>query len=99
MPCNKDVGGPAKPGQGEQMPGIDTAITIHADATDAGLRLDRVLALHLPELSRTRLKRLIESGHVTQHGTALRDPSLRIRCDQNFVVILPDIEDAAPAAQ
>ena len=30
---------------------------------------------------------------------ALRDPSLRVRCDQNFVVILPEIEDAAPVAQ
>jgi 23S rRNA pseudouridine1911/1915/1917 synthase len=29
----------------------------------------------------------------------LHDPSLRVRCDQNFVVILPQIEDAAPMAQ
>jgi 23S rRNA pseudouridine1911/1915/1917 synthase len=29
----------------------------------------------------------------------LRDPSLRVRYDQNFVVILPQIEDAAPIAQ
>jgi 23S rRNA pseudouridine1911/1915/1917 synthase len=58
-----------------------------------------MLALHLPELSRTRLKRLIESGHVTEGGRAIRDPSLRVRCDQNFVVIIPDIEDAAPVAQ
>jgi 23S rRNA pseudouridine1911/1915/1917 synthase len=73
--------------------------TIRAGEIDAGLRLDRMLALHLPELSRTRLKRLIESGQVTEAGRALRDPSLRVRCDQNFVVILPQIEDAAPAAQ
>ena len=50
-------------------------------------------------MSRTRLKRLIESGHVTQQGAALRDPSLRVRCDQNFVVFLPEDEDAAPEAQ
>ena len=29
----------------------------------------------------------------------MRDPSLRVRYDQNFVVILPQIEDAAPVAQ
>jgi 23S rRNA pseudouridine1911/1915/1917 synthase len=73
--------------------------TIRACAGDAGQRLDRVLALHLPELSRTRLKYLIESGNVTENGMTLRDPSLRVRYDQNFVVILPQIEDAAPLAQ
>jgi len=73
--------------------------TIRASAGDAGQRLDRVLALHLPELSRTRLKYLIESGNVTENGVTLRDPSLRVRYDQNFVVILPQIEDAVPVAQ
>lgn len=66
---------------------------------EVGLRLDRVLALHLPALSRTRLKRLIEAGHVRHDGTTLRDPSLRVRCGQNFVLFLPEAEDAAPAAQ
>ena len=75
------------------------ATVIRADETDAGQRLDRVLALHLPELSRTRLKHLIESGNVSENGAALRDPSLRVRYDQNFVVILPQIEDAAPVPQ
>ncbi len=63
------------------------------------MRLDRALALHLPTLSRTRLKHLIESGHVTHEGTALRDPALRVRPGQNFVVILPEAEDPAPVAQ
>jgi 23S rRNA pseudouridine1911/1915/1917 synthase len=75
------------------------AVAIRAGEADAGQRLDRVLALHLPELSRTRLKRLIETGRVTHEGAALRDPSQRVRHDQNFVVILPQIEDAAPVAQ
>lgn len=76
-----------------------TSTAIRTGETDAGQRLDRVLAQHLPLLSRTRLKRLIETGQVTHEGAALRDPSLRVRCDQNFVVILPEIEDAAPIAQ
>jgi 23S rRNA pseudouridine1911/1915/1917 synthase len=73
--------------------------TIRTGEADAGQRLDRLLALHLPQLSRTRLKRLIETGHVTERGSAVRDPSLRVRNDQNFVVILPEIEEAAPEAQ
>jgi 23S rRNA pseudouridine1911/1915/1917 synthase len=72
---------------------------IRAGESDHGQRLDRVLALHLPALSRTRLKRLIEAGHVMQDQRALRDPSLRVTYGQNFDVFLPQVEDAAPAAQ
>jgi 23S rRNA pseudouridine1911/1915/1917 synthase len=81
------------------MLAADKVMAIRVGTSDAGQRLDRVLALHLPELSRTRLKRLIETGNVTENGAMLRDPSLRVRYDQNFVVILPQIEDAAPIAQ
>jgi 23S rRNA pseudouridine1911/1915/1917 synthase len=81
------------------MLAADKVIAIRASAGDAGHRLDRVLAQHLPLLSRTRLKRLIETGQVTHEGAVLRDPSQRVRYDQNFVVILPRIEDAAPVAQ
>ena len=81
------------------MPFTDKMIAVRAGEADAGQRLDRVLARHLPLLSRTRLKRLIEGGQVTEEGTVLREPSLRVRHDQNFVVILPRIEDAAPVAQ
>jgi 23S rRNA pseudouridine1911/1915/1917 synthase len=76
-----------------------TSAAISAEAGEAGLRLDRMLALRLPALSRSRLKRLIEEGHVVHDGTAARDPSFRVRTGQNFVVFFPDIEDAAPAAQ
>jgi len=76
-----------------------TARAIRVRENDDGGRLDRVLALHFPELSRTRLKHLIQAGHVSQHGQALRDPSLRVKYDQDFVVILPQPEDAAPQAQ
>ena len=76
-----------------------TATKIRAGESEGGQRLDRMLASHLSELSRTRLKRLIEDGLVTQDGIILRDPSLRVRCGQNFVVILPQAEDAVPEAQ
>ena len=72
---------------------------VSPEAGEAGLRLDRMLALHLPALSRTRLKRLIEEGHVKHGGAVARDPSLRVQPGQNFVVFIPDAEDAAPAAQ
>ncbi|HEY3909294.1 MAG TPA: RluA family pseudouridine synthase [Stellaceae bacterium] len=72
---------------------------VRIEDAEAGERLDRVLARHLPALSRTRLKRLIERGLVMRDGAASRDPALRVRPGQNFVVSVPDAEDAAPAAQ
>jgi len=81
------------------MTAAASTTTIRSGETDAGQRLDRVLAQHLPLLSRTRLKRLIETGQVTHEGAVLRDPSQRVRYDQNFVVIVPQIEDGAPVAQ
>jgi 23S rRNA pseudouridine1911/1915/1917 synthase len=77
----------------------DAATTIRAEETDHGQRLDRVLALHFRELSRTRLKGLIESGQVTLEGRVVRNPSLRVKRDENFVVILPQASDPAPEAQ
>jgi 23S rRNA pseudouridine1911/1915/1917 synthase len=76
-----------------------TRTIVLAGASEAGQRLDRTLALHLPALSRTRLSRLIRAGHVTCEGAALSDPALRVRCGQNFVVFLPDSTDAVPVPQ
>jgi 23S rRNA pseudouridine1911/1915/1917 synthase len=79
------------------LPGRKAAICAAAD--DGGQRLDRVLARRLPAFSRTRFKQLIESGHVLCGGAALCDPSHRVRRGQNFVVMLPEAETAAPAPQ
>jgi 23S rRNA pseudouridine1911/1915/1917 synthase len=74
-------------------------VTVRAGAGEAGTRLDRLLAQNLPALSRTRLKRLIEGGLVKLAGIALRDPSFKVQPGQNFVLALPEVETAIPAAQ
>ena len=51
------------------------ALTISAE--DDGARLDRVLAAHIPALSRSRLKALILGGQVTIDGRTIRDPASR----------------------
>jgi 23S rRNA pseudouridine1911/1915/1917 synthase len=43
-----------------------------ADA-DAGLRLDRVVAKHCPQLSRTRVQELIEGGLILLNGKTAKD--------------------------
>jgi len=93
------VNGRAKPDQGVGSTPAPSYVAIRTGHTDVGERLDRVLAQYLPELSRTRIKRLILDGCVTQHGVILRDPSLHVQYDQNFVVNLPQVEDAAPTPQ
>ena len=75
------------------------AVAITSAPGEDGLRLDRMLAARLPEFSRTRLKRLIEAGGVLCEGAPSREPAFKVRAGQNFVVFLPDAEDAAPEAQ
>jgi 23S rRNA pseudouridine1911/1915/1917 synthase len=81
------------------MPDQVASTTVRTGLAEIGMRLDRLLALHLPWLSRTRLKRMIEFGHVTCEGAMLREPALRVRGGQIFVVVLPDAEEARPVAQ
>jgi 23S rRNA pseudouridine1911/1915/1917 synthase len=66
---------------------------------DAGERLDRLLAQRLSELSRTRVKQLVESGRVTLEGATISDPSLRVKPGQSFVLSLPEPVPDRPAAQ
>jgi 23S rRNA pseudouridine1911/1915/1917 synthase len=73
--------------------------SVRAGEDEAGMRLDRLLAHHLPALSRTRLKQLIAEGRVRLAGAGLRDPSFRVRPGQEFILALPEVETAAPVAQ
>jgi len=78
-------------------PGRLVAVTIAPQ--DDGLRLDRALQRQLPELSRSRLKQLILDGHVTGAGRVLRDPAQRAGGGAEITVLVPEPEDALPAAQ
>ena len=57
-------------------------------SADAGQRLDRFLAGHLPALSRSQIQRLIEDGHVTvSRGRA--KPGLAIAAGTEVTVVVP----------
>jgi len=73
------------------------AIVINAEL--AGQRLDRALVLALPAFSRSRFKALIEQGQVSAGGVAMRDPALKVRIGQSFVVFLPDLVEPRPAPE
>ena len=72
---------------------------VTAAATEAGERLDRLLATHLSDLSRTRLKRLVEAGRVSVNGATVMDPTLRVKPGQTFTVLLPPPVVDTPEAQ
>ncbi len=65
----------------------------------AGKRLDRLLATHINELSRSRLKALIEAGAVALDGRTIRDPNHRVNSGAAIVVDVPPLESAKPGAE
>jgi 23S rRNA pseudouridine1911/1915/1917 synthase len=73
--------------------------SIVIDAGENGQRLDRLLAAHIGDLSRTRIKRLIEAGAVTVDGATIRDPSHRVNSGATLTLEVPPPEPAAPEAE
>ncbi len=62
-------------------------------------RLDAFLANHIPELSRTRLKSLIEEGHVTLNQSLLSNPAYKVKEGEVFSVYIPPAEEMTLQAQ
>src|SRR5262245_44244159 len=73
--------------------------TISVSTEEAGSRLDRVLAARVAELSRSRLKALIEDGQVSVAGRAVRDPSYHVKAGETVTVDVPPAEPAEPEAE
>ena len=73
--------------------------TVVVADTQAGERLDRVLAARIAQLSRSRLKALILAGEVAIGGRTIRDPSHRVNAGDTIVVTLPPPEPAEPEAE
>lgn len=62
-------------------------------------RLDRVLAIHTPDLSRSRLKALILAGNVAIKGNAVRDPSHHVAKDDIITIDVPPPVAAEPEGE
>ncbi|QIB36094.1 RluA family pseudouridine synthase [Ancylobacter pratisalsi] len=76
-----------------------TSVDIIAGAEDEGLRLDRVLARHRPELSRTRLQALIAEGRLTRNGQPVSGGATKVAAGDRFSLSIPEPKPAAPIAQ
>ena len=62
-------------------------------------RLDRLLADHVPALSRSRLKSLIETGRVSIAGETITEPGYRVKPGQAVSLVIPPPSDETPRAQ
>src|SRR2546423_5002177 len=69
-------------------------VVVLVEAGEAGMRLDRLLAARLPELSRSRLRQLIDDGAVRVSGAAAK-ASLRPRAGAEIEVRVPEPRPAA----
>ncbi|HQT68066.1 MAG: RNA pseudouridine synthase [Rhodospirillales bacterium 20-60-12] len=73
--------------------------TIMAQTAHAGQRLDRFLADHLPGLSRSRLKAMVQEGDVSAQNAVLTDPNAKVRAGVAYHVALRPAVSAVPLGQ
>lgn len=78
---------------------METPAGAEVEADVARERLDRLLARRLADLSRSRLKALIEAGHVRIGGRTMTDASHRVNLGDRVSVAVPEPEDPTPTGE
>jgi 23S rRNA pseudouridine1911/1915/1917 synthase len=69
------------------------------EGDEGSTRLDRVLAVRQPELSRSRLKALILAGSVSLKGAPVRDPAYHVASGDTITIDVPEAARAEPAGE
>ena len=72
-------------------------VTVGGD--EGSSRLDRVLAVRLPQLSRSRLKTLILAGSVAIKSAPVRDPAYHVVSGDTITIDVPEAVAAEPKAE
>jgi 23S rRNA pseudouridine1911/1915/1917 synthase len=72
-------------------------VTVGGD--EGSSRLDRVLAVRLPQLSRSRLKALILAGSVATKSAPVRDPAYHVVSGDTITIEVPEAVAAEPKAE
>src|SRR5882757_7311191 len=83
--------------QGSSNSGQRLEVIVGGD--EGSPRLDRVLAVLRPELSRSRLKALILAGSVTARGALIRDPAYHVAKGDTITIDVPEAVAAEPAGE
>src|SRR5580704_18507475 len=66
---------------------------------EGSIRLDRVLAVRQPELSRSRLKALILAGSVSLKGVPVRDPAYHAASGDTITIDVPEAVAPEPLGE
>jgi len=66
---------------------------------EGSVRLDRVLAVRRPDLSRSRLKTLILAGQVAIKNAAIRDPAYHVAKGDTITIDVPEAVAAEPEGE
>jgi len=69
------------------------------DDSQSGQRLDRFLAGVHADMSRSRLRQLIDAGAVTRGGETIRDPNHRVKPGETYTIDVPEPAPALPQGQ
>jgi 23S rRNA pseudouridine1911/1915/1917 synthase len=77
--------------------GQKLVVTVAGD--EGSIRLDRVLAVRSPELSRSRLKALILAGSVSLGGAPVRDPAYHVASGDTITIDVPEATAPEPAGE
>jgi 23S rRNA pseudouridine1911/1915/1917 synthase len=83
--------------QGSSNGGQRLEVTVGGD--EGSPRLDRVLAVLRPELSRSRLKALILAGSVTARGDPIRDPAYHVAAGDTITIDVPEAVAPEPKGE
>ena len=74
-------------------------LTVTVAGDEGSTRLDRVLALRVAELSRSRLKALILAGQVSIKDAPIRDPAYHVAAGDTITIEVPEAAAAEPAGE
>src|SRR6202165_5903647 len=83
----------------EQASNSGQRLQVIVGGDEGSVRLDRVLAVRLPQPSRSRLKALILAGSVTVKSAAIRDPAYHVTPGDTITIDVPEAIAAEPAGE
>ncbi|MEM9421652.1 MAG: RluA family pseudouridine synthase [Pseudomonadota bacterium] len=74
-------------------------LTFTIEDEDVGARLDKWIADRTDDLSRARVKALIEGGALSRDGEVFADPKWKLKLGETYTLTPPPVEDATPKPQ
>ncbi len=81
------------------IPVETTEFTFIVEEAEISTRLDKTLSARIPEISRSRLKDLIEAGHLQIGAAIIKDASRKLKLRETVTLVLPPPTQAEPEAE